>query len=80
MNHNEMKKIFSDVISQYVGEYREVNDGSPATGDFFEIESSEVDGISDNLATWWDEKYPDTELTEEEADNYFNEVYPLKKY
>jgi hypothetical protein len=73
-DREEIKINFRTVVTSAIGTTRECNDGSGE--DCFTISSNEVEGISDNLTTWWDEKYPEVECTLEYALEYFDEIYP----
>ena len=76
MRHQKMKQIFVDEISRTINTERIINDGSAQDGNIFMLSSTYIDGIADNLASWWGEKYDDTELTNILARQYFNEIYP----
>lgn len=69
------KSIFIDALKNEVDTTRMINDKSPSSGEKFEVELDTIEGIADNLATWWLEGY-DEIPTQEEAENYIDEVYP----
>ena len=70
----EQKINFRTVVTNAIGTTRECNDGSSFGS--FTISHNEVEGIADNLDTWWSEKYDDTTSTLKNAEEYFDEVYP----
>ena len=74
MSDTNSKINFRTVVMNAIGTTRECNDGSGC--DSFTISSNEVEGIADNLDTWWGEKYDDVESTLENAEEYFDETYP----
>ena len=76
MNHIETKQIFLSAVQAAVGSTREINDGGTENGNTFTLTQNEVDGIADNLATWWNESYEETNVTPEMAADYLDETYP----
>ena len=69
---------FRTVVNSAIGTTRECNDGSGC--DSFTISKNEVEGIADNLTTWYEEEYENdeciVECTIEEAEEYFDKTYP----
>jgi len=75
MRNNETMQIFRTVVNACIGTTRTINDGSSVDGDEFTLDSGMIEGIAENLATWYDEKF-DSTPNKEEAENYFESVYP----
>lgn len=76
MNHIETKQIFMTAVQAAVGTTREINDGGTENENTFVLSQNDVDGIADNLAAWWNEKFEDTNVTPETAIDYLGETYP----
>ena len=75
MGSDETMQIFRTVVSAGIGTVRSIADGSSCDGNEFTLESSMIEGVAENLATWYEEKF-DATPTKEEAENYFESVYP----
>lgn len=76
MRNQETFATFYGVVNQAVsGGPRTINDGSPSDGMEFLVESHTVQGIAENLTDWWHDK-TNEEPTQEEAEEYFDEIYP----
>jgi hypothetical protein len=74
MSDTNSKINFHKVVMGAIGTTRECNDGSGC--DSFTISHDDVKGIVDNLDMWWHEKFEDFECTLEQAQEYFDDVYP----
>ncbi len=75
MRNDDTMSIFRGVVNAAIGSEREINDGGSESGPFI-LEPAMAEGVAENLATWWDEKFDDTPVTFEMASDYLDEVYP----
>jgi hypothetical protein len=73
MSDTNTKINFRTVVINAIGSIRECNDGSGCES--FILSSNDVDGLTDNLTTWWNENYAD-DSTLENAEEYFDKIYP----
>jgi len=76
MRNDETIAMFRGAVYAAEGSIRTINDGSAEDGQEFKMDHGMVEGIAENLANWWDEKYPETAVTPETAREYLDEVYP----
>jgi len=75
MDYITVKNIFIEVLKKTIGSKRTINDKSTEEGKIFTLRTTDVDGMADNLATWWTEE-TDIDIDAEMAENYLDECYP----
>lgn len=73
--NSELKSLFMSVVESAVGSERNCNDGGSEYGPFI-VEQYMVDGMSDDLSQWAEEKFGTDEISFEDAEEYLDEVYP----